>query len=395
MIRMAMRDVFHYRRESVGVTSQIAIGIALFIVALSFVGSIQQSAERLLFGTIGSTWVVEPATKGDVLTLDASSQERFLSTSGAQSVRPRLEITANVSNPSGGTERPASASLSFVGVDLGSEADLADNFGLPPERIAPGEIELHEKAARQLGVRVGDKVVATIGTTETAYRVGNIFVPRYPSFLLDSWAVVDRTTLAKSVYSDPTRINRLLVSAPENAEARAAIETSLQEVPANAVVSRWSDTSWSTLMLGPRIWGILLTTVFTFTFAVICVGLTSLVYSAMLARVRDFAVLKTAGASSGSLTRMYIGEVAMQYLVGYLIGALLAGIIILSANAVSFSSSNSAFTFAVGSTTLQFMPTWWAVLAPFVIGATLTISVLWHPIRSICSQPVLDLLEVR
>jgi ABC-type lipoprotein release transport system permease subunit len=395
MIRIAVRDVIHYRREAVGVVSLITVGIALFIVALSFVGSIGQNADRLLFGTIGANWLIQPATTSDVLTLNPSSSQRFLETSGAEALRSRLEMTATISNPTAGTDRPASASVSLVGTNLSEETELADNFGVPAQRIEPGTIDLHTQVARQLGVTEGDDVLVAVGAASLTYRITHIFTPENPSFLLDSWAVVDRAELAQAVYSDDARVNTLLVEAAETAASRAAIQDAVDELDGKATLSLWSDTSWSALMLAPQIWGILLVAISSFTFAVICIGLTSLVYAAMLARVRDFAVIKTAGARSGFLRRMYLAEVIFQYVVGYIAGAIVATVVVTVVNAVNISSSNSAFSFAVGSTSLELVPTWWAFLAPLVVGFVLTIGVLWFPIRSVSSQPVLELLELR
>ncbi|TFD19193.1 ABC transporter permease [Cryobacterium sp. TMS1-13-1] len=395
MIRIALRDVIHFRREAVGVVSLITVGIALFVVALSFVGSIGQNADRLLFGTIGATWVVQPATTSDVIPYNSSSSQRFLKTSGAESLRARLEMTATISNPKAGTDRPASASVALVGTDLSEETELADNFGVPSQGIESGTIDLHTQVARQLGVTEGDEVLVQVGPESLTYRIAHVFTPEYPSFLLDSWAIVDRSELAQAVYSDDARVNTLLVDAAETDRSRAAIQDAVDEIDGKAKLSLWADTSWSSLMLAPQIWGILLVVISSFTFAVICIGLTSLVYAAMLARVRDFAVIKTAGARSGFLRRMYLAEVIVQYVVGYIAGAIVATLVVTVVNAANISSSNSAFSFAVGSTALALVPTWWAFLAPLVVGFVLTIGVLWFPIRSVSSQPVLELLELR
>jgi len=150
----------------------------------------------------------------------------------------------------------------------------------------------------------------------------------------------------------------VLVEAPQTNAARSAIESTLANLGVNRTVSLWSDTSWLSLMLGSQIWGIVLIAVSTFTFMIICIGLTSLVYSAMLSRVRDFAVLKTVGASAGSLRWMHLGDLLVQYAIGYLAGVILAMAVVGAVNLLSITSTNAAFTFVVGSTMLSFVPTW-------------------------------------
>jgi ABC-type lipoprotein release transport system permease subunit len=395
MIRFALRDITHYRRETVGVIGQVAVGIALFVVALSFVGAIGQNADRLLFGTVGAPWLVQPATTSDPLSVDNAEIMHLKSRAGAASVRSRLDLSASLSNPSASSARPASASVTLVGVDLSAEPALGKNFGLQMERLGENRIVLAATVARQLGVVAGDALILAVGRTELPYTVDAVVSPSTPNFLLESWVLADRQALAEELYADPDRTNALLIDAPQTEAARSTIDAARANLESTTTLSLWSDTNWSSLMLGPTIWGLLLVAASTFTFFIICIGLTSLVYSALLARARDFAVLKAAGLRAGSLRRMYLGEVAAQYLIGYIVGAILAAILIVAMNAIGVTSTDTAFTFAVGSTTLAFLATWWAFLAPFAIGLVLTIAVLWFPIRSVCSQPVLDLLEIR
>lgn len=395
MIRIAMLDVAHHRREASGLVSLVAVGITLFIVALTFVGAIQQNADRLLFGTVGAPWLAQPATKSDTITVGPSMSQQFLKTSGAQSLRSRINVTAAISNPAAGTDRPASASVSLVGLDLTQETELAKNFGLQPEQIDRGSIDIHEQVAHQLGVSVGNDVVLRVGASSATYRVAHVFSPSNPNFLLESWVIVDREGLAETLYSDADRANMLLIDAPESDTSRASIEKSLELFGVSATLSSWADTPWSSLMLGAQIWGILLVAVSAFAFVVICIGLTSLVYAALLSRVRDFAVIKTAGAPPRFLHRMYVAEITLQYLAGYVVGVLASTLIVTAVNMAGVSSTNSAFTFAVGSTTLELVPTWWAFVAPLFVGFVLTVGALWLPIRSVTSQPVLTMIELR
>jgi len=395
MIGIALRDVAHYRREAVGVVAQVAVGLALFIVALSFVAAIGQNADRLLFGTVGAPWLVQPTTSKDILTVTASQMSEMADAVGSGSLRSRLNLSANVENPSASADRPASGSVTLVGADLDAEHALGENFGLPPERLGGDRIVLTDKVAQQLDVTAGDAVVVSIGTARLDYTVDAVVTASTPTFILESWAIVDRQALARKLYGDADRANALLIDAPQTSASRAEIAAATASLPCSTTISLWSDTSWSSLMLGPTIWGIVLVAASTFTFLVICIGLSSLVYSAMLARVADIAVLKATGAPPGALRRMYVMEVVAQYLLGYVGGAILAGVLMAGVNAVGFTSTDQAFTFAVGSTTLVLVPTWWVFLGPLGIGFVLTVAVLWFPIRSLCALPVLDLLEIR
>ncbi len=395
MIGIALRDVAHYRREAVGVVAQVAVGLALFIVALSFVAAIGQNADRLLFGTVGAPWLIQPTTSKDVLTVDASTLSEMSDAVGSDSIRSRLNLSANVENPSASADRPASGSVTLVGADLAAEHALGENFGLPPERLGVDRIVLADKVARQLDVTTGDAVIVSIGAARLDYTVDAVVTASTPNFILEGWVIVDRQALARKLYGDADRTNALLIDAPQTSDLRAELAAAASRLPCSTTIFLWSDTSWSSLMLGPTIWGIVLVAASTFTFLIICIGLSSLVYSAMLSRVADIAVLKTSGAPPGSLRRMYVMEVVAQYLVGYVVGAILAGALMAGVNAVGFTSTDQAFTFAVGSTTLVLVPTWWVFLGPLGIGFVVTVAVLWFPIRSLCAQPVLDLLEIR
>jgi ABC-type lipoprotein release transport system permease subunit len=393
MFGLALRDALHHWRESRSVILHIAIGIGLFVVALSFVGTISTNANRLLFGTIGSTWLIEPHTRDDALIVDDRVLEQFANETGVDGVRRRVESTANASNPVAGIDRPESASVSLVGVDLYAEPALAKNFGVDATALDDQAVVVHQRVANHLNLEIGDYLTVSLAASATTFRVGAIVVPQNPNFLLSSWVLVNRSDLAESLYGDPDRITKLLIDAPSDAVVE--IKAGLAGLDTAVTLSLWSDTPWSALMLGPQIWGALLMIVSTFTFIVICVGLASLVYSAMLARVRDFAVLKTAGMSNGSLHRMYMAEVVAQYIVGFVVGVLFALAAVAIINAIAPGSESEAFAFAVGSTALELSPKWWSIAAPFGIGIVLTIAILWFPIRAACARPVLDLLELR
>src|SRR5699024_375840 len=125
-IRMALRDLLHHRREARGVLTLVALGTALFVVAMSFVATISTNADRLLFGTIGAPWLVEPATREDVLALEEDDAASLAGAVDADSVRLRLEAAASLA-PAGDqadASRPGTAAITLVGVDLDREPAL-------------------------------------------------------------------------------------------------------------------------------------------------------------------------------------------------------------------------------------------------------------------------------
>lgn len=392
--RLALRDLAHHRRESVGVVAMIALGMTLFVVGMSFIATISENVDRLLFGTIGATWLVEPATSVDQLSVDDVAAQEFRETAGADSVRVRLEVPATLvpAAPRDDPSLPESATATVVGVDLEAEPALAENFGVRDD--LGGGMVLHGDVAEQLGVGVGDRLVLRVDGGAAEFEVTGVATPQNPSFVLSTWALVDRGALGQALFADPDRANQLLVEAPETDLARDGVTAAAADLPGDAAVAIWTDTSWSALELGPRIWAIMLLSVLSFTFFVVCVGLTSLVYAALVARLRDVALLRSTGLEPGQVSRMLMLEVVIQFLVGFAL-AVLAGIATVAAvGAVAPGSTAEAFTFAVGATTLELTLTWWVLVAPFVIGLVLTMAVLAAPIRSISRQPVLDLLEM-
>ncbi|WP_125777460.1 ABC transporter permease [Antribacter gilvus] len=397
--RIALRDLTHHWREAVGVVTMVALGLSLFVVAMSFVATIAQNADRLLFGTIGAPWLLEPATRDDALRLGEADAAGLGERVGAASVRMRLEVPATLV-PAGGTHdpaRPGSATATIVGVDLADEAVLARSFDVTQTDLGPGNVVVHREVAAQLGLAEGDEVELRAGSFAGVLTVSRVVVPENPSFVLATWVLVDRASLAEDVFGDAERVNQVLVDAPETDAVGAALEDAAADLStdgATATVSPWTATPWSALELGPRIWGILLVSAFTFMFLVVCLGLTSLVYAALLARLRDVAILRVTGMSPARVRRTFLFEVVLQYGVGFTLAAGIATVAILVVNAVGVTSTADAFTFAVGATTLRLMPAWWAYLVPFGIGLVLSVAVLWAPIRSISNRPVLELLEL-
>ncbi|MDO5052479.1 MAG: hypothetical protein Q4E05_06280 [Pseudoclavibacter sp.] len=395
MIRIAWRDALHHRRESIAVIAQIAVGIAFFVLCLAFVGGIGQNAERLLFGTVGASWLVEPGSGGR-LRLGPQELAEVRGHPELRDARARLELGAALSaadETGGGAER--SAAVSLVGTDLAAEPALAENFALPAERIDGDGLVLAAETARELGLAPGDELALRLAGQEIRLRLDAVAAPSTPHFLLENWALVDREALAERLYGDGRLANRLLLDAPAGQEGRRAVEAAASGLGQPVELSAWDETSWSSLMLGPRIWRILLIGLSSFAFLVVCIGLSSLVYSSLLSRARDLAVLKAAGASGGRLLRMQLSRICLQYLIGFGLGCLAALLAIVAVNAAAPGSQDDAFTFVVGSTSLRLVPALQAFLTPLGIGFAITLAVLWAPVRSLCALPVLELLEIR
>lgn len=392
IVRLALRDLVHHRRESTGVVVMVALGLTLFIVGMSFVATVSANVDRLLFGTVGATWLVEPATGADELSVDEPAARAFREQAGATSVRARLEMPATLApvdrpeDPS----RPASTTVTLVGVDLADEPALAENFGVRAG-LGTGAV-LHEDVAHRLGVDVGDRLVLRVDGNATELDVTGLATPQHPSFVLSGWVLVDRPALGDVLYGDPGRANRLLVEAPGTEAGHHAVRTAAADLPGDVTVTSWTDTSWSALELGPRIWAIMLVTVLSFMFLVVCVGLTALVYAALLARLRDVALLRSTGLTPGQVSRMLMLEVLVQFLAGFVLAAAAATVTVAAIGAASPSSTAEAFTFAVGAATLELTLTWWALVVPFGIGLVLMLAVLVRPVRSISRRPVLELL---
>lgn len=391
ILTYAGRDLLHHRRDSATVIGIIAAGLAMFILAMSFVATVSTNADRLLFGTIGSQWLVQPATKSDQLRVPAAAATTFKTDAAATDVRYRLELPAGL-----GTAGADGQTLTVTaqGVDLPAEPGLGSNFGITADDLAPGRVVLHASVADRLHVTTGDHITLWAATKSVRLTVSRVVTPANPSFVLESWVLVDRNSLASSLYDDSTRVNRILVTAPEGSAAGDRITAAASQLDGTATVKSWRDTSWSSLSLAPVIWGALLTVVMSVTFLVICLGLTSVLYSAMLARLRDFAMFKAIGMRPGQLRRMYMTEVLAWYLGGYALAAAVATLAMLGINAAGISATDGAFTFAVGSTTLNLVPTLSAYLLPLGIGLALSLAILWFPVNKICSQPILDLLEM-
>lgn len=395
MMRLAWRELRHYRKESLTITVVVAAAMALFIIALSFVNSIAGNADKLLFGTVGATWLIAPETKDDAISVSEADLEAMTLATSADSVRARINLPVSLSAASVDTTRPDSSSVTFVGIDSANEPALLENFGIEPDAFSSGqqEIVVHNNVAEQLDLVPGDSVELTVGQSTDSYTVVGIANPTQPNFVLNGWVIGDRETFAETAFNDADRVTQILIDAPDTADTGDAVAAQASGL-SGAASSHWGDTTWASLDLGPTIWAILIVAILSLLFLVIAIGLTSLMQSSLLSRMRDIAILKTNGMGAASVRRMHLLEIVILYCIGFLFAAIFATLIVTVVNAVGFTSTNDAFTFAMGSTLLSLQSTWWAYALPFVIGLVIILVVLWLPIRNITRQRVLDLLEM-
>jgi hypothetical protein len=394
-LRFSILDAFYYRREAVGVVIQVMMGILIFVIALSFVATVRSNNDDLLFGTVGGHWLIQPQTKQDVLSANSATLDSLKQSSDVSTVRARVRTTLSLTNPNQDNMRPESVSVTAVGIDVEHEPDLVNNFGIDAEDLEENTVVLTSHVAEQLGVQKGDQVTFSGSTGMIVLTVSAISEPQLPSFILDSWVVMDRSFLARCIYNDEARVSEILVDGLEGSDARQTLTALVNSLDSSAKLLSWHEASWASLGLSATIWTVLLLSVSTVVFLFICLGLTSLVYAALLSRVGDIAMIKAAGASSTKTTIFYFIQIMIQYTVGYLLGVCVSLIVMTIVNISEISSSNSAFMFALGGHDLRLTFVWWVFLIPFGLGMVVSCIVLWRPVHKVCSYPLLDLLEMR
>ena len=305
----------------------ICLGVAALIIVLSVMNGFQKEVRERMLSVLSHAEVVA-RDGGALLETDALTQ-RLRQHAEVVAVAPYVTAQALLAR---GEEMRG---VVVRGIDPVQERGVADYAALLPPTLragwAPGGfgVVLGVEIARQMGVRVGDRVtlVAPGGQVTPAG-----VLPRLKQLdvlgLIDTGHYEFDATLAVMQIDDAQRLlrlegpNGLRLKLRDAQQARAvASELSLQIDPLLAVRdwTRQNRNWFAAVQIEKRMMFIILTLIV----AVASFNLVSTLVMTVTDKQSDIAILRTLGASPGSIMGVFMVQGALVGVVGTLSGLLL------------------------------------------------------------------------
>lgn len=305
----------------------IALGVAALIIVLSVMNGFQKEVRDRMLGVVSHIEVY--AADGQALPNVVTTMDQAKQNPQVMDAAPFIAAQALIAR---GEEMKGAM---VRGIDPALEPQVSDfATGAQQEalaRLVPGEfgVVLGGELARSMGVRVGDKVtlVAPSGQVTPAG-----VVPRLKQMTVvgtfDSGHYEYDSALALLHWEDAARIFRLegpsgvRLKLKDLHQAREVADQLARSLSGDLVLRDWTrqNRSWfAAVQVEKRMMFIILTLIV----AVAAFNLVSTLVMTVTDKRADIAILRTLGASPGSIMGIFVVQGAMVGVIGTLAGLLL------------------------------------------------------------------------
>lgn len=375
-IKLALRHLLSHPGQSALLMAGVALGVSVFIFMSALIGGL---ATLLTLRTVGSiphivleapdrnpailsaTVETQPVVQKDLgrrnqITIWQPIIPIIEKTPGVAAVSPQIRGSAFV------VRGQAVAPVGVIGIMPGKISDIANISGaiiagsssLPTDEILIGSV-----LARDLGLRVGQVVQLTSDRGRSrSFRIGGIFSLGIAS--ADRQSVYMNFTTARALFDLTTGISRIeLKVAP--ATSATAIAQQLDRSTGLKATS-WTDDNQQ-LFEGLSAQARTGTIIKAFSLVTIIVGIASAMLLSIVRRQSEIGIMRAMGASKGLVISIYVLEGTLIGLIGALVGAAAAWLVLLPLPPVSEVKSGGLpidrhqgdFLLAVALTTLAAM----------------------------------------
>jgi lipoprotein-releasing system permease protein len=302
----------------------IALGVAALIIVLSVMNGFQKEVRDRMLGVISHVEVF--SADGQALPDWESLRQALRAHPQVRGVAPAIATQVLVAR--GETMRGALV-RGIVPAEEATVTELAARLrDTTLARLQPGawQIALGAELARALGVQAGDKVtLVTPGGQVTPAGI----VPRLKSFtvagVFEAGHFEYDSALALIHLEDAQRLLRL--EGPTTAQlrladlyqARAVAADLAATLPVGLMVRDWTRTNrtwYDAVQIEKRMMGIILTLIV----AVAAFNLVSTLVMTVTDKQADIAILRTLGASPGSIMAIFVVQGALAGILGTLAG---------------------------------------------------------------------------
>lgn len=332
---IATRFLREGRAQSILILVGIGVGVAVIVFLTALINGLQANIIDRTLGTQAHikvqpteehNRVLPPAAGTTQLVLESKRAQRLRSINNWQEVRdvldtlPRITaVSPLISGPAFARRGDALESVALVGIDppryqriIPIQQDIVDGAF----RIGAGDAVIGRQLAKDLGMRVGDKLRLDGGQgRESVVNVAGIF------------ELGVRELDARYVYLDMKQAQSLLdlpgaatvidltvddIFAAREIAARIARLTGLK-------VESWMETN-AQLMNALRSQSLSTRMISTFVALSVALGIASVLSVSVVQRTREIGILRAMGITRGQMLRVFLVQGALLGLAGSLLG---------------------------------------------------------------------------
>ena len=338
-LRVALRFLREGRFQSLLIVVGVAAGVAVVAYITALIGGLQRNTLEKTLGAQAHV-VLTPIEEtvlaarvpaaGEASFTDAQARAQRLRTLAnwpavVEVLERRPGVTAVSPMAAGAAlaqRGEATRSVNLVGIELERYArvvDLGAKLVAGALRLAPGEAIVGVTLASDLGLRVGDRFVASTGPRQESLRIAGLVDLGVAELNRRSVYVPLRS--AQSLFDLAGGATRIDVSLDDVWAARGLAAELARELPAK--VESWQDTN-AQLVSALNAQSVSTTIIRGVVMVVVVLGIASVLVVSVVQKQREIGILRAMGATRGQVMGVFLLQGALVGLLGAVVGVVLA-----------------------------------------------------------------------
>ncbi len=357
-LQIALRFLREGRAQSALIVGGVMVGVAVVIFISALVVGLQSNTIRRTLGAQAHIVAkpIEPVARSQIAVSDTNvatvqtAPRKVRSIDNWQQVIAAYEgvsgvvaVSPMVSGAAIAIRGEGRNSVAVTGIALTQYdriVDLADKLVAGNLRLEPGEILVGAELARDLGATIGDRITLATGT---AANEGDQF--RISGTLdlgnreLNRRAVYLPLRTAQSLFGLPGGVTSIDLRVQDVFAADAVAAKVASVTP--LLVESWMTTN-SQLLSALNAQSASTAIIRVFVSIVVMLGIASVLVVAVVQKTREIGILRAMGASRGQMIRVFLLQGSLVGLVGSLLGAGLATLLVFMFTAFVRGADGSA-----------------------------------------------------
>ena len=338
-LRVALRFLREGRMQTVLIVVGVAAGVAVIAYITALISGLQNST---LTKTLGAQAHISVRAPDDVVTPAAAPQPgaRMLTETQPRAQRPRsvanwqalLPILEKLPNVAGVSPMVSGAglalrgeavlSIALMGVDLeryDRMIGLRSKVVAGRARLEPGEAIVGRELAKDLGVRVGDRLTVQTTTSNESLRVTALVDLGVRD--LNRRTVIVPLRAAQNLLALPGGATGLDLTLDDVWAAQNLAEALRSQFPYK--IESWQESN-AQLVSALNAQSVSTSIIRGVVLAVVVLGIASVLVVSVVQKQREIGILRAMGATRGQVLRVFLVQGAVVGAVGSAVGLLLA-----------------------------------------------------------------------
>ena len=341
--RVALRFLREGRMQSVLIIVGVAAGVAVIAYVTALIDGLQANTVRKTLGTqahvalrapddvVTPSWPRDDATH--TLSESQARAQRLRSVANWQALVPQLEqrpevrtVSPMVSGSGLALRGEASQAIALMGVDLDRYDRIAGLRGKTVSgqaRLEPGDAIVGTELAKDLGVRVGDRIGLNTGRVTDSVRVTALVDLGVKD--LNRRTVIVPLRAAQSLLGLAGGATVVDLQVRDVWQAEAVARELRRALPYK--VESWQETN-AQLVSALNAQSISTTVIRLVVAVVVVLGIASVLVVSVVQKQREIGILRAMGTTRGQILRVFLLQGAVVGALGSVLGVLLAMLLV-------------------------------------------------------------------